>query len=1257
LLSSFLTAHAALTWRADYNTTTSPTETLSNFTGVAFTDSASPSMRTQVFANVDGGVVSSNITVKLLGSGGTTWLVRDRAQSSGTAPSLYTDLLQYNSTSSGITIQFEGLEPNAPCVATFWFYDKSYEIGATQEYYKVTGGGNVLLGSITNVAAVANALYDPNHCLQAAVTADVSGVVSIYFKPNKAIGTKINGWELTALPSATNPILNYASATLTDGDGDGLFEVGESNRVYTTLVNAGITASNVTASIVPQGAAASHFQILNSPNSSFGTINAGGSGSNSTPFLIIATNPAAALGTPYTFSITNITCDQSGTVSSGAIFQITLNQGFSVQGQTADNKFLLAADVNKTDTNSLMVITNGSGMPLVCTLTETASWLSLPGGSSLTVAPHTASNVMLIGNATNLTQGQYSDTLDVVYNQTATNFTSFTVQFDIGPKVTPLTGTGDLVFAGGANRFPGYYEPGEVFQVTVPSINNGAITVTNIAHTLTPAQPAYFNVTAVSNAANYNSMAVGTVTSTTYEVTVLNPPHGTHTFGADNTANGSGPWSGLFTIDVFNQAVPSAPATLTINVPAGGTSTAYLVLTNAGNKSTTFTLSNNGAWPVSYSVQTQTASLVSFNPIFDSPNTNDTFVNWSGNSTVPMNMGFNFPLYGTNYNTFSVSRYGAISFGTTTGANTNTPFALPSGTSPVVAPFWGSTLLATNSIRYTKQYSDKLVVAWGNRTGAEFQTWIYTNGNIRYLYQQTLWGDGAIGVQSGSSSQTIDYTPGNGSETVLLTPQAYPWVIAAPTNGTLNALNSQSVTFTANASGQSTGTTVFTSFVSWGDGTTGAVVVTVNVNSSSPGLQSPPEVEFKGLAGYRASTNMLLVNTGDVALAYTITDVGAQSGGYKWTNTTFNWDNSHWDANSVDAVALLDGDDKTGWLPIGFDFPFYGNVYTQFLIDVNAGVVLSLSQPVVLVPFMGVALDSNAKIRYSGNANQLVVTWENVRLAGGGNDQTFQVILFKDGTIRFQYQTLSGSNAWPTALIGLVDTPRATAATLVYFGTAENPGTAMYTINYVTVTNWQRWDGAITNIPLPDYDIEVITTNGTNVVITYNETVTDQAIVFTPGQPVIITVDPVSGTLPVGGSALVNIYGDARGLTSGTNSATTNTQFNIVYTGGTNAVDVRFRATNSVENVFADSNNNGYSDLNELMFGSAGVVDVIQNPDGSRIISWPKAIDNLSRTYTVWYSTNLMSNWIWLADIPNGTSCTDADHANVPVIYYKVTVQ
>ncbi len=876
--------------------------------------------------------------------------------------------------------------------------------------------------------------------------------------------------------------------------------------------------------------------------------------------------------------------------------------------------------MEKDQTNKVeIVIRNNGGRPA----TNVTSTLSHSGAlSDFSVIPSNAPALLEAGAAlTNTywlianssTSGQYIFTAQAVCIGTSSVATNFTIV--VGSQISYLTNS--ITEVPGTGIFANLYEPGEVLTVSIVNTNDGALDVFNVTNTLS-ANPAYFRITPAG--ATYGWFELGTTATTDYTVEILDAaPAGLHTFSVANRTSNM-VWNANFQLSVYKAARPSVSTNLlTILVPAGGTATGAVLLTNAGNDSTTFSLTDNGLWPVAYLVTTQQVSLTNFSPNFESGvDTNTTFVNWNGNSSASMSVGFDFPLFGTVYTNFSVSRYGTIGFG---------------GNS-LVAPFQTGTVADTNSIRYKKTAS-QLVVAWGNNTGNEFQAWLSANGNIRYVYQPVSRTNAAdVLVQSGAGSLTIaNYNPETGERSdVLLTPVSRPWVTNAPVAGTLAGQTDQTVTFYADAAGRTAGTTnIFTNNIAWGTGSNSPVVVRVIVTKMVVGLRaSPTPVAFIGPAGFITRTNVSLINTGNVSLAYTISDFGAQSSGYNWAATNFQW--KFVPDSDANAIVWTGGRSQT--IPLGFPFRFYGNSYTQLSIGVNGWVALGADQ--VIAPYQGdLVLDDNANIRYSGDSSQFTVTWENVGQSGGGADLTFQATLNRSGSIRFQYRSLTGSAVWPSTPIGLQDSVWTESATL------SNRQTTVITTNYSTTQIPHPWE--------PDQTITV--TNGTNIVVSFADVVTDQAISFVPAGPTVITASPLNGTIPVSGTNVVTLTGDARSLTSGgaTNVFAT-TVFRIGYIGGAADLPVSFNATNSVEP--------GYPAV-EMMFGSDGVVSVAQNTSGARIISWQAAGDPLDRIYKVWYTLDLLQGFRspWLAEITNGTSYVDTIHTNVPVIYYKVTVE
>jgi autotransporter-associated beta strand protein len=662
---------------------------------------------------------------------------------------------------------------------------------------------------------------------------------------------------------------------------------------------------------------------------------------------------------------------------------------------------------------------------------------------------------------------------------------------------------------------------------------------------------------------------------------------------------------------------------LEITVPQGGTASGSLMIRNSTGGSLSFSIPDEGdRLPADYQVTLQGDSMETFNPPqFDtSPPT--VFTNWNGTSTVSTNIGFEFCLFGTEYNTFSVSRYGTVTLSTGNGA-----------TAAVLKPFGSTTPVDEDTVRY-KKLADRLVIAWGNGSGQEFQAWLYDDGTIRYLYQYGTWGSGTIGLQDADYSQSIVHTPGQtANDSLLLTPAS--WITNDPVDGSLAGQASRTITFTADATRQQPGEFFCPATVIWGDGQEEQIAIFVTVTDQTAVLELPPSFSFSGPAGFITSTTMTINNSGNAPLNYLLTDSGLQGSGYTWTNMTYGWQGLS--LSSAQLGTPLD---------IGFPFVYFGNVYTSLIVNVNGTLTLGSGQ--TISPFgANLSLDANAAVRVLADPgfSRFTVTWENMKQSGGSADQTFQAVLNRDGVVRFNYKQLG--SGWSNGVIRLSD-----ASGSVY-GTLSNASTMVTTTtitpiysNKVEVTTIGQSTFIVTN--------SVKISETTNVVTTYKATANNQALEFTPGQRRIISASPVTGTIPAGGTADILITGDARSLTGGgVNGVVSSTILTFGYSGQYSDVPVTFTALNSTETDYPAVN----LVTMENMWGADPVVSSQQNPDGSRTLSWPAADDGLPRTYTVWYTTSLSSSWISLTTIVNGTDYLDSAHSDVPVIFYKVTVE
>ncbi len=160
---------------------------------------------------------------------------------------------------------------------------------------------------------------------------------------------------------------------------------------------------------------------------------------------------------------------------------------------------------------------------------------------------------------------------------------------------------------------------------------------------------------------------------------------------------------------------------------------------------------------------------------------------------------------------------------------------------------------------------------------------------------------------------------------------------------------------------------------------------------------------------------------------------GPDSHGYRWIDTNtptpsiaYNWT----DGVTGGTEITLGNDQNSGFISLGFNFPYYSQYYSQIAVCSNGwlsiihstytsttGTIPSSSNPDgVIAPFwMNLDPSANGKVYYKRNLTSpkhFIVTWEAVSIYApipGPYDynNTFQAILFENGTILFQYQSIN----------------------------------------------------------------------------------------------------------------------------------------------------------------------------------------------------------------------------------------------------------
>ncbi len=147
---------------------------------------------------------------------------------------------------------------------------------------------------------------------------------------------------------------------------------------------------------------------------------------------------------------------------------------------------------------------------------------------------------------------------------------------------------------------------------------------------------------------------------------------------------------------------------------------------------------------------------------------------------------------------------------------------------------------------------------------------------------------------------------------------------------------------------------------------------------------------------------------------------GGSSGGGSTANYTKSTATYSWVTTSTSLG--LTGDDAYKAVSLPFTFNFYGTNYTSINVCTNGflnfGTSSTAYSPATIpntaapnallaVLWRDLNADASTSITYSSSTSQFVVTFSNIKNYSNTNRQTFQVILYPDGKIKYQWQTVT----------------------------------------------------------------------------------------------------------------------------------------------------------------------------------------------------------------------------------------------------------
>ncbi len=410
--------------------------------------------------------------------------------------------------------------------------------------------------------------------------------------------------------------------------------------------------------------------------------------------------------------------------------------------------------------------------------------------------------------------------------------------------------------------------------------------------------------------------------------------------------------------------------------------------------------------------------------------------NWNGNGPITqINLPFDFKFYGIDYDVITVCTNGWISLGSSfVESFRNYPIPGPGGPSPMIAAFWDDLETGNSGDVFYKEYNDYVIIEWSdmrtqnNNSLETFQVILYNNSAQPY-------GDNEIKIQykefnNTSSGSFSSYPPIHGAYSTI---------------GIENHLATDGLQYTfLNEYAQAA------SILS--DNSALLITTEPSVTLPTPNLNySYDNLSFELESNQLQESSLYISNNGEIGslLNYSVSvsypeiespfDVSGgapDSYGYYWSDSNISNDLGYeWiDIDSNQQASFINNDNSTELIDIGFDFPFYGESYSQFLINPNGwigftedndewynGDIPSLEYPKAAI--FGFWDDLNpvndncnsscsGNVYYSSTNDYLVVWFDNVyHWASEGYENSyydFQIVIYSNGEVTINHRNING---------------------------------------------------------------------------------------------------------------------------------------------------------------------------------------------------------------------------------------------------------
>jgi hypothetical protein len=982
---------------------------------------------------------------------------------------------------------------------------------------------------------------------------------------------------------------------------------------------------------------------------------------------------------------------------------VTLEQDFNAimaKGETNEVSVILTGSVNSaSNVTSTLVLEDAS-----------ADFDIIPPASVLWTTLEPNQVVTNVYQVVASEAGTYVLTAQAYVDDVA-NGTTATLSLSVGSRIS----TSYVVQNDSGGLYSGEVEPGETFEIVVTSINDGATDLTSVTNSVTAENAGYFSILPLQEI--YSSLVSGATTSTTYQVSCsADTPDGVQAFYLVNQS-GDNSWTQEIEIDVRREESFSVSSNaVSYVVLSGETGSAELTIANTGNIALDFTVTGDGI-PVLYTVTTQQVDRFTF--LGDQEGVLD-FDSSDSTNSVTMDLTKDFSLFGSTCNQFSVGRDGTVSMmadgvevgsvfpyqTTNTLVDASSIHAVQSGSELIVA--WGTEISEAGALQEfqaridtdgTIQYyyetgdwdegeigvssadgyeeTSSVDTDLLSSTGLELSPvqWVSfspSSGTLDVSGTQSLVISADASLASGTNEFTLAIAGGDTTEeitvTVVVEALSCLLTVTPPTGweGPAGLWSTDSSMVVSNGGNVAVG-------VAFVGGSYD--VESVEYNWLDTQVLSPTELTQSQLGSESVEIGFAFAFYGETFTNVIVNQEGTLSIGDGFAISPFGTDLG-WDASNSSVSYFRDAIHKqfaVTWENLvtgSSDYQtFQAVLYESGDISFNYK-ELNGAWYDASIGVTGPGTTEGTLISDTTVVDEDEVTYETTLTTNWANYVTSTQTAVSTNTVSTTNSVVTEQSIEfaPNHIISCAEITDTLEPGAVVFATLTADGRDLVSGDEVsqTFTFTAEYDSEFEqSITLGDSYTWVqstptdATTGSGNVRDYYIDSpnFSEPSAVYLDG----VELEEVSS--PTILDAETWAWGDENDLgydtlyiriastvAASVPSADSNVSLQAVWLG-VDAV-VTFTATNSVEVTSLVS-----EDQASLAWGSdeAEVSSEVQS-DGSTLLSWPVASDGFERTYTIYYTLSLASDWIWLAETDEAVY-VDSAHLDEDSIFYKVTVE